>query len=377
MISGIQVIRISFVIPTLDQSGAERQLTLLATELPKFGVQSSVVALNRGGFYEQRLRDAGVPVTILQKRFRLDPITWIRLRRELKKQQPDIVQSFLFSANSYVRLPGICPPGAKVVVSERCVDSWKSGWQLATDRRLASRMAAMTVNSESVADFYRDTVGIPSDQVHVIPNAVCFDASPADESEVSIRDRFGLSADSRLVAFVGRLAEQKCVHDLVWAFQLLHQAVDNVHLVIAGDGPERERLAELATSFGCRDKIIFTGHWEDSQSLFNQIDAFCLPSSFEGMSNSLMEAMLAKVPVATSDISANRALVDHESTGLIFPQGDGPEMAKALKRLLTDSDLAGRLVASAHQKMVDQYPLHQMVERHLHLYRSLMESKSP
>lgn len=377
MVSGTQVIRISFVIPTLDQSGAERQLTLLASELPKLGVQPSVVALNRGGFYEAKLRNAGVPVTVLRKRFRLDPVTWVRLRRELKQQQPDIVQSFLFSANSYVRMPGICPPSAKIVVSERCVDSWKSGWQLATDRRLACKMAAMTVNSDSVATFYRDTVGIPSDKLHVIPNAVCFDPPETDDPVLCIREHFGLPSDSKLVAFIGRLAEQKCVHDLVWAFQLLHQAVENAFLVIAGDGPERQRLAELATGFGCRDKIIFTGHWANSQSLLKQVNAFCLPSSFEGMSNSLMEAMLAKVPVAASDIPANLALVSHESTGLVFPQGDGPEMAKALKRLLTDSDLSSQLTRAAHQKVSNDYPLNQLVERHLNLYRSLVEFQSP
>ena len=102
-------------------------MSLLAMELPKFGFNPSVVALNRGGYYEEWLREAGIPVTILQKRFRFDPLTWVRLRRVLKQQQPQIVQSFLFSANSYVRLPGICPLNAKIIVSERCVDSWKSG----------------------------------------------------------------------------------------------------------------------------------------------------------------------------------------------------------------------------------------------------------
>lgn len=377
------------MIPTLDQSGAERQLTLLAKELPQHGIHPSVIALNRGGYYERLLADADIPVTVLQKRFRFDPLTWVRLRRTLHQQQPDVIHSFLFSANSYVRMAGMRPASARVVVSERCVDSWKSGWQLATDRRLAGRMHAMTVNSPSVARFYQDTVGIPQDQIHMIPNAVCFDplsetsentTSEVDETTASdhdLRKRFGLPQDALLVAFVGRLAPQKCLHDLVWAFQLLHQAVDNVYLIIAGEGPERDRLAELATSFGCREKIFFTGHWDNSQTLLKQVNAFCLPSAFEGMSNSLMEAMLAKVPVAVSDIDANTDLVTDGITGLVFPRGDSPEMAKRLKRLLTEQPLSENLSAAAHEMMVADFSLNQLVERHVALYESLCSASAP
>ena len=105
------LIRIAFVIPTLDQSGAERQLTLLAKGLPRDEFAVHVIALNRGGPYEQELRAAGISVEVLGKRFRFDPLTYLRLRNSLRAFKPDVVQSFLFAANSYVRLPGIAPAG--------------------------------------------------------------------------------------------------------------------------------------------------------------------------------------------------------------------------------------------------------------------------
>ena len=104
--------RIVYVIPTLDQSGAERQLTLLATNLPRDQYEPYVIALNRGGYYEDTLIDNGISVDILEKRFRIDPLTLFRLRSRLRSLRPDIVQSFLFSANSSVRMPGIVPKGA-------------------------------------------------------------------------------------------------------------------------------------------------------------------------------------------------------------------------------------------------------------------------
>lgn len=356
----------------MDQSGAERQLYLLATSLPS-DFEVRIVALNRGGFFAERLRAAGISVDVLQKRFRFDPLTWWRLRRILKRDRPDVVQSFLFAANSYVRLPGVCPSQTKIVVSERCVDSWKSGWQLKVDRWLKNRMHAMTANSESVAEFYRATVGVTDNQLSVIPNGVP-EVEDSLPDHASIRSELGLPADARLVGFVGRLAPQKCLKDLIWGFHLLKSSTENVFLVLVGDGAIRDELAEFATSLGCRDLIHFLGHRADAADISKQLTAFCLPSSFEGMSNSLMDAMSMGVPVAVSDIPANLELIEDGVNGLVFEQGQGPKIGMALKRLIDDYDLAQQLSSAARDKIVLQHSVQQLVERHVDLYRKLCDS---
>jgi glycosyltransferase involved in cell wall biosynthesis len=365
------LIRIAYVIPTLDQSGAERQLTLLATSLPREKYAVRVIALQRGGPYLKVLQDAGIEVKVLGKRFRFDPLTWYLLRHELRSFQPDIVQSFLFAANSYVRLPGITSAGAKIVVSERCVDSWKSGWQLSLDRRQVSRTDAMTANSKSVAEFYTG-IGVPEDLITVIPNALPISTSPYSPQQA--RNILGLSEKHRVVGFVGRLAPQKRLQDIVWAFQLLHQLVENARLVLIGSGPERDSLAELATSFGCRDRIIFAGHREDAAALMTAFDAFVLGSEFEGMSNSLMEAMSIGLPCIASDIAPNRELIIDEENGLLFPVGKAPTLAKLAAKVLTDPDLAQRLGEAAQNHIATHHTVEQMLEAHESMYRRLMKS---
>ncbi|MCA9012963.1 MAG: glycosyltransferase [Planctomycetaceae bacterium] len=365
------LIRIAYVIPTLDQSGAERQLTLLATSLPHENYLVRVIALQRGGPYLKVLTAAGIDVRIIGKRFRFDPLTWYRLRQELKSFQPDIVQSFLFAANSYVRLPGITPSATKIVVSERCVDSWKSKWQLSLDRHQVATTDAMTANSVSVADFYAG-VGVPRDLITVIPNALPL--TPPRYSKQQARAILGLSDEHRVVGFAGRLAPQKRLHDVVWAFQLLHQLVDNARLVIIGSGPERDLLAELASSFGCRDKIIFTGHREDAFDLMTAFDVFVLGSEFEGMSNSLMEAMSLGLPCIVSDIAPNRELIIDHETGLLFPTGRSPALAKQATKILSDPALAQQLGQAARHRIVTQHTVAQMVGKHDALYRRLMAS---
>ena len=358
--------KIAFVIPTLDQSGAERQLTLLATGLPRDEFEIRVIALNRGGPYADELRAAGIRVDVLGKRFRFDPLTWVRLRALLREFQPDVVQSFLFAANAYVRLPGIVPARCKVIVSERCVDSWKSGWQLALDRKLVPRTSAMTANSESVAAFYRN-VGVPPELIAVVPNAMPI--RPAVYTRAQSLKILGLEPHHKVVGFAGRLVPQKRLKDVVWAFQLLHQVVDDVRLVLIGEGSQRDELAELSQSFGCRDRIVFAGHRSDAYSLMAAFDAFVLASEFEGMSNSLMEAMSLGIPCVVSDIAANQELVTHEQTGLVFPLGKSPDLTKSLVRLIQNPVLSGELGEAGRRLMIEHHSVDQMVQKHRELYR--------
>ncbi|MFM7055892.1 MAG: glycosyltransferase [Planctomycetota bacterium] len=342
------MIRLAFVIPTLDQSGAERQLTLLATSLPPAEYTIRVFALNRGGHYQQPLENAGIPTTVLGKHFRFDVRTALRLRSQLRSFQPHIVQSFLFSANTLVRLPGIVPPGTKVIVSERCVDSWKTPWQLFVDRRLARRASALVGNSHSVTDFYRN-LGVPADTLHCIPNVAPPPATPLDRT--AARETLGLPPDAPVIGFVGRLAPQKRLRDLVWAFQLLQQVQSHAHLVIIGDGPAAAALKSLAQTFDSRPRITFTGHRSDAAALLSAFDVFVLPSEFEGMSNSLMEAMQHSLPCVVSDIPANLELIRPDENGLSFPLGNAPALAKTLLRLLNDPPLRRQLGTAAQHRI--------------------------
>jgi glycosyltransferase involved in cell wall biosynthesis len=252
-----------------------------------------------------------------------------------------------------------------VIVSERCVDSWKSRWQLWLDRRLIARTTAMTANSKSVADFYAG-IGVPRELMTVIPNAMPQSAPGLTRAE-ALR-MLGLESHHRVVGFVGRLAPQKRLPDLLWAFQLLHQLVDNVRLVLTGEGPVRDSLAEIARGFGCRDKIVFAGHRPDAYSLMAAFDAFVLASEFEGMSNSLMEAMSLGIPCVVSDIAPNCELIIPEQTGLMFPTGQAPALTKALARLLQDELLSKRLGEAAKRRIEDEHSVEQMVRRHTDLY---------
>jgi len=367
-------LRILYVIPTLDQSGAEKQLQLLASGLSGSNFDIRVVALNRGGYYEKHLRDAGAQVDILRKRFRIDPVTHFRLKKIIREFQPDIVHSWLFAANSHVRLLHNRKSHWKCVVSERCVDSWKAGWQLQLDRRLIRSTDAMVVNSASVAEFYQHQ-GVPESLIKIINNGIEIpDKSSADESSEARkvwRKQHGLPEDAYIVLSIGRLARQKRLDSLLWATHMFSLSEKNVHTVFVGDGPERERMSELIEKYEIKGWAHFLGHQNETDELFRNADAFWLGSDFEGQSNSLMEAMAWGLPVVVSDIPPNRELVTDQENGVIVPAGDSAAFAKAIRQFKSDPELAKNLGDTARKSMQDKFSVSQMIDEHKQLYQSL------
>ena len=364
------MIRVLLVIPTLDASGAEKQFALLTSRLPRDRFEPHVVALTRSGPYERMIRDADVPVTVLGKRFKADPVTWTRLRRLVRHLRPDVMHTWLFAANAYGRLVAHGESAPAVIVSERCVDSWKSGWQLWLDRKLVRRTAALVGNSESVSDFYFQQ-GVPAEKVVTIPNGI--DVPTIDRTQrAGVLRELGLPTDARIVACIGRLAKQKRIDVLVWGMQLLRQLSPNVFHLIIGDGPERARLERLAEHFTCHDVTRFLGHRNDVSRLMSCIDVLWLASDFEGQSNSVMEAMAAGLPVIASDIPANRELITNGETGYLVRPGDSVAFAQYADRLLADPKLANRLGESARHRIVAEHSVEAMVEAYASLYESVV-----
>ena len=152
------MLRILFIIPTLDRSGSEKQLSLLAKGLPRDEFAVEVCALTRGGPYAEELAAAGVPVTVLGKRLKVDPVAGWKLLRLMRRGRFDIVHTWLFAANWHGRAMVLLHRVPIVVASERCADHWKGTAELALDRWLAPRTDAIVCNSQAVARLDRKSV---------------------------------------------------------------------------------------------------------------------------------------------------------------------------------------------------------------------------
>lgn len=361
--------RIVHIIPTLDRSGAEKQLVLLAQGLKARGFEPHVIVLTRDGPLRADLESSGVEVTRIGKRTRLDPGAFLRLVRVLRALRPEIVQTWLFAANSYGRAAALRAGVGRMVASERSVDPWKSGWQFALDRWLARRTARIVVNSRGTRDFYV-AHGLPPEKFTIIPNAVLPAAAPA-LSRGELLAELGLPPESRLIADIGRLWPQKRHHDLIWAADLLKVVRNDVHLLIVGCGPLRHKLERYRRQVEIEDRVHFLGHRDDVARWLGLVDVLWLGSGYEGQPNVVLEAMAAGVPVVASDLAGTRELVVPEETGYLVPVGDRAGFARMTQKILGDPALAARLGAAGRRRVEAEFSLERMIERYAELYRSL------
>ena len=364
------MIRLLFVIATLVRGGAEKQLALLATRLPRDRFDVHVAVLTHTGPLEAMLRQAGVAVTLIGKRWKLDPLSYWRLRRLMKSLRPDIVHTWLFAANAYGRQAAYSAGVRHIVAGERCVDPWKGAWQLAIDRALAKRTERIVTNSTGVKDFYVGR-GLPAEKFVIIPNGI--DPLTVDDpvTRAALLTELGLPPDARLIGAVGRLWPQKRVKDLIWAADLLKSTRDDAHLLIVGDGPQRWRLERYREQNQITDRVHFLGERDDVPRLMPHFDVLWLGSEYEGQSNAIMEAMAAGVPVIATDIPGNRDLVVPEITGYLVPLGERYEFARLTHALLGDEPLRRRLGDASRERILSEFTVEKMVERHVALYREL------
>lgn len=365
------MIRVLQIIPSLDRCGAEKQLTLLATGLPRDRFDVHVCALTRGGPLEQPLREAGIPLTIIGKSWKIDPLAYARLRRLIVRLRPDIVHTWIFAANAYGRWAARSAGVPHVVAGERCVDRWKHGLELALDRYLARHTQRIVTNSSGVRDFYA-AHGIAADKFVLIPNGVPPHVQNEPKPREALLAELGLPATARLIAAVNRLWPQKRVKDLIWAADLLRIVNPNAHLLIIGDGPQRWRLERYREQCETTDCVHFLGARDDVPNLLPHCECLWLASGYEGQSNAILEAMAAGLPVIATDIPGNRDLVAPDQTGCLVPVGDRAAFARRTISLLDNPELAARWGAAGRQRVLSEFSVARMVARHAALYEELV-----
>ena len=163
---------------------------------------------------------------------------------------------------------------------------------------------------------------------------------------------------SKVVVFAGRLVDQKDLPTLFRALALVVESVSyKVALVIAGDGPRRSSLTDLAKDLGVQDNVVFTGRLEYDQvpKYMAAADVFALSSIYEGSAKVLAEASACRLPIVATDISGTRDTVIDGETGIVVPPRDPQAFARALINILDNPERAREMGLAGRDRVVRQY----------------------
>lgn len=353
------------VITGLQVGGAELALWRLLRATDPERIRASVVSLTPGGDVAPRIRELGVPVHDVGFASARDlPGALERLRRGLKRARPDVVQTWMHHADlvgglaaRFAGVPTVWGLRMGAVSAERTSTRTVTALNTRLSRRLP---AAVVACASSVADEYVAR-GYPSQLMYVIPNG--YEAPPSDPAAGSdLRARLGIPADALVVGRVGRWHPMKDYPGLLKATEGVLTRCPDVHLVLVGEGvePGNADLQERVSRMPGRRQVHLLGAVQDMTSVYSSLDVLCSSSSSgEGFPNVIAEAMLAAVPVVTTDVGESAAIVG--DTGWVVPPRRPEALARALDDVLVLPAARRQALGSrARQRVADLYGVDRM-----------------
>jgi glycosyltransferase involved in cell wall biosynthesis len=366
--------RVTYVIGELGKGGAEYQLVELLRGLDRRRFAPAVVSLSRGGHWSATIRELGIALHELPQRHGFEVARLRGLRAILRTMRPHLLHTVLWSGNVYGRVAALGLGVPVVLAAERNVVR-RPAWQVVVERVLDRWTTAYLVNAAAVAGEMCEQGGLPRSKMHLVPNGIDLTRlAPYDEARRAARERLGFAPARRLVAQVGRLAPQKDQATFLRAVARLAPQAPDVDFVIAGDGPLRDDLGNLARELRVDERVRFLGLRHDVPSLLAGADVLALTSRWEGLPNVVIEAMAMGAAVVATDVGGCRDLVGDGEAGYLVPVGDDAAVASALHRLLGDETERLRCVRAARRRVEADLTLERMVGRTEALYTSLLEA---
>ncbi len=325
--------RIALLITELRPAGAERVVYDLATRLDRDRFDVRVCSLTSrdddDGAIARDLEAAGIPVFPARMRSKLDVLGARRLARGVAEFRPHILHAHLFHANLAARLLGRRVGAERVVSTIHIVERRPLRLRRILERLGVRRDDVTVCVSEAVARHARDDLGVANPRV--VYNGIDVDRFLGLPAKESARRALGLPTDGPLIGCVGRLSHQKGVDVLLRAFATM--SADS-SVVVAGEGEEESVLRVLARDLGVAERVHFVGFQDDVRGVLAAIDAFCMPSRWEGFGLALVEALAAGVPVVATGVDSIPEVMG--DAGVRVPPDDVAALASALDEVLRE-----------------------------------------
>jgi glycosyltransferase involved in cell wall biosynthesis len=358
-----------------DQGGAERFALGLATHLPRDRFEPWVCS-TRFATREasELLADAGVSHISLRRTGKLDIYRLGGLAMLLRTGRFDVVHAHMFGSNVWGTVLGkLCT--VPVIIAHEHNWSYTGGLMRRTiDRHVIARYATRFVAvSESNRTRMIELEGIPAEKVLILPTAYIphRETAPTD-----IRSELGLAPDARIIGVVATLRVEKALEVMISAAAQVIQRFPDAHLVIAGDGPQRESLEAQVASMGLTGHVHLLGERRDVTPLLETVDVGALSSDWEGMPLFVLECMATGTPVVATNVGGLPEIVENDRTGLLVPPRDPTALAAAISALLADPERGRRLAATAAERM-HEFTIETVAHRFADLYEQLVSESAP
>ena len=367
-LSADQPVRLFLMTNTFETGGSERQFAILAKSLSRERFQLELGCIRRDGPFMSGFE------TVPEFRLGGSLYGWksvrarMRLARHLRRHRAQIAHAFDFYT-TLTLVPAARLAGVPVVIgSFRQLGDLMTRAQFRTQQVAFRWCDAVVCNSRAGADWLAAD-GMSRDKLHVIGNAL------PDETFATVAAALPRRPDVLRVGMVARMnARYKGHSGFLRIAARIHRRHPEVEFLLAGDGPLRGEIEEEARNLGLGDHVLFMGDRRDVSAVLASMDVAVLTSDSEGLSNVILEAMAASVPVVAYNVGGNGELVNSER-GQTVPAGDEEGFAAAVERLLELKALRVQLGRNARTFAEENFSLQRVQSDFEKLYQSLMVRK--
>lgn len=361
--------KIVHIINSLASGGAEK---LLLDTIPMYrekGIEVDLLLLNgTSSPFMEALKETGCcSIYSLGLKSVYNPIQVIKLIPFLKMY--DIAQVHLFPSQYWVVLAKILSfSKIKLILTEHnSTNPRLENHFIAVIDRLFYRFYNKVVCvSNEISNTFKNYTGFKESKFVVIENGIDLKkihaAKPYFKNEISNL----FSSEDFVMMQVARFDMQKDHETVIYSLKYLP---GNVKLLLVGEGVFKAKCQELVQELQLQERVLFLGLRMDVPQLLKTADVVVLSSKYEGLSLSSIEGMASGKPFVASDVPGLQEIVS--GAGILFKQGDSKDLASKIENLRTDKVYYQETVNSC-LKRSEQYGIQLMVEKHIHLYQSIV-----
>ncbi len=367
--------RVLHVIDSLHLGGAQEVVLNLATCGNGKRFSHEVATMHGRGVYWDRMAALGIPLHSLSPH-KLFPWYALSLPALLLKGRFDILHCHLVASNIFAKPVGrLC--GVPVILNhDHTNDDYRANDLLrlrldALSNRLATHIIAV---SDSCRGFLIEREGVPPEKITLIQNAIDLHRFTfARGSRAGARKNLGLPENVPVVAGVGRLNPQKNFSLFIRIASRVLKRHPGAVFLLAGEGPEEGLLRSLARESGLGESLRFCGYVPDTRQVYLAADLLLMPSLFEGLPMTLLEAMAMRVPVVASRLDGIAEVVEDGQDGFLVPSGDEERFCNQVCRLLEDPALSAAFGTAASEKIFRRFSASRMCSEVEQVYDRFLE----
>lgn len=356
-------------------AGTEGQFWLLFRNLSRERIDPAILLLRPSAFLAENVAPSRLRVLNVYRLLSLRSIAKVIGAVLWARRSAFQVAHIFFNDSSIVFPIPLRVAGIKVIVSRRDLGFWYTSSNLRLLRLAGKLVHRVVANCEAVRDVVIRKEKVSADRVDVVYNGLI--RSP-DRASIAAREDYSLPESARLVVIVANLRPIKRIDTAVEMLARV-QATSDAHLLVVGeDRPANGRdslqaeLQEQARRLGVSDKLHFLGKMPDPTPIVAMSDVCVLCSESEGLSNTVIEYMLAGKPIVCTDVGGNAELIEEGRTGYLVPVGDVDALTRAVADLLTTKERALSFGERARERALAMFSSRAMVEKQTRIYESLV-----